>query len=170
MAKKLVEDGLVEVSWISQVTSDHVTPVNMQKPTGNPFRRNEKSLEPQKLVKKCIWMCGDLPLSKQLTAGNIICPTLMILADILYLLHTKDQNFNTYKSYDTELWMQCGACIKRLHSDHEGQYLSIAFDEHLSKSGTLQSLTVHDMPKYNGVSEQLNHMLLEKVQAMLHPS
>jgi hypothetical protein len=50
---------------------------------GNLFRRNKKSLELGKLVKRCIRMCGDLPLSKRLTAGSIIHPTLMILAGIL---------------------------------------------------------------------------------------
>jgi hypothetical protein len=65
------------------VTSGHVTPANTQRPIGNLFGRNEKSLELQKSVKRCIWMCGDHPLSKRLTAGSIIHPTLMILAGIL---------------------------------------------------------------------------------------
>ena len=55
----------------------------------------------------------------------------------LYVLCTEDQNFNAYKSYKAELQTQHGACIKRLHSDQGGQYLSTAFDEHLAKSGTL---------------------------------
>jgi transposase InsO family protein len=75
----------------------------------------------------------------------------------LYLLHTKDQNFDAYKSYEAELWTQCGAHIKKLHSDHGGKYLSGAFDKHLAKAGTLWSLTVHDTPEYNGVLERLTH-------------
>ena len=81
----------------------------------------------------------------------------------LYLLHIKNQNFDAYKYYKTKLWTQYGADIKRLHSDWGGEYLSTAFDEHFAKLETLWSLTVHGTPKYNGVSEWLNHMLLEKV-------
>jgi hypothetical protein len=40
----------------------------------------------------------------------------------------------------------------------------------LNKMGTVRKLTIHDMPKYNGVAERLNHTLLEKVRAMLHAS
>ena len=85
----------------------------------------------------------------------------------LYLLCTKNQNFNAYKNYEAELRNQCGACIKRLHSDCRGKYLSSPFNEHLAKSGTLWSINT---PKYNGVSEWLNCTLLKKVQAMLHAS
>jgi hypothetical protein len=37
---------------------------------------------------------------------------------------------------------------------------------HLKSKGTVQSLTVHDTPEENGVSERLNPMLLEHVRAM----
>jgi hypothetical protein len=86
----------------------------------------------------------------------------------LYLLRTKDQNFIAYKSYEAELQTQRGARIKRLCSDRGGKYLSTSFDDHLAKSETLRSLTVHDTPEYNGVSQQLNRTLLEKVRVMLH--
>src|ERR1700683_5107631 len=72
----------------------------------------------------------------------------------VYLLRTKNQNFDAYKNYEAELRTQRGAHIKRLRSDRRGEYLSGPFDEHLAKSGTLQSLTVHDTPEYNGVSER----------------
>jgi hypothetical protein len=41
---------------------------------------------------------------------------------------------------------------------------------HLQAAGTKQKLTVHDMPQHNGIAEQLNHTLVEKVRAMLHES
>ena len=43
------------------------------------------------------------------------------------------------------------------------EYISDPFDDHLFKTGTLQILTVHNTPEYDGVSERLNHTLLEKV-------
>jgi hypothetical protein len=36
--------------------------------------------------------------------------------------------------------------------------------------GTMQKLTIHDMPEYNSIVEHLNHTLLEKVQVMIHAS
>jgi hypothetical protein len=33
-----------------------------------------------------------------------------------------------------------------------------------------QWLTTHDMPEHNGVTESLNHCLLEHMHAMLHQS
>ena len=74
----------------------------------------------------------------------------------LYLLCTKGQIFNAYKAYEAELMTQRKARIKKLCSDRGGEYLSGPFDDHLSKSGTLRILTVHDTPEYNGVSERLN--------------
>jgi hypothetical protein len=88
----------------------------------------------------------------------------------LYLLRTKGQVFDAYKAYEAEFMTQRKASIKKLRSDQGGEYLSGPFDNHLSKAGTLQILTIHDTPKYNGVSERLNHTLLKKVQAMLHAS
>ena len=41
---------------------------------------------------------------------------------------------------------------------------------HLKWIGTKQKLTVHDTPEHNGVVECLNHMILEKIRAMLHAS
>jgi hypothetical protein len=60
--------------------------------------------------------------------------------------------------------------IKVLRSDRGREYLSGELSEYLDKMGTMQKLTIHDMPKYNGVVEHLNCTLLEKVQAMFHAS
>jgi hypothetical protein len=87
----------------------------------------------------------------------------------LYLLYIKDQTLDAYKAYEAELNMQHNIHIKKLRTDH-GEYLNEAFDKHLSQAGTIQILTVHDTPEYNGVSERLNWTLLEKVQAMMHAS
>jgi hypothetical protein len=57
--------------------------VNTQRPIGNLFGRNEKSLELWRLVKKYTQMCGDWHLSRLSMAGNIICLTLMTVAVIL---------------------------------------------------------------------------------------
>ena len=60
--------------------------------------------------------------------------------------------------------------IKCLRSDRGGEYLDDEFTVHLKHAGTVRKLMVHDTPEHNGVSERLNHTIMEKVQAMLHAS
>jgi hypothetical protein len=81
----------------------------------------------------------------------------------LYLLHFKSETFDAYKVCEAELKRQKDVEIKRLHSDRGGEYLSKKFSDDLKQAGTLRNLTVHDMPEHNGVAEQLNRNLLEKV-------
>ena len=57
--------------------------------------------------------------------------------------------------------------LNKLQTDSGGEYLSENFTTHLSRHVTVCSLTIHDTPEENGVSECLNHMLLEHVCAML---
>ena len=81
---------------------------------------------------------------------------------VTYLLQTKDEAFEAYKSFKAWATMQqhCKG-IKALHSDHGGKYLSAAFNQHLVKAGTTQRLTTHDTPQLNGITEQLNCTVLE---------
>jgi len=51
-----------------------------------------------------------------------------------------------------------------------GEYLSTEFLDHLQLKDTIWWLTIHDTPKYNGLSKRLNRTLIEKVHAMLHDS
>jgi hypothetical protein len=60
--------------------------------------------------------------------------------------------------------------IKRLHSDHGGEYTSSEFTKFLKEQGTECCLTTHDMPQHNGVVESLNHCLVECMHALLHQS
>ena len=60
--------------------------------------------------------------------------------------------------------------IKCLLTDRGGEYLSDEFSEHLKLAGTIRKLTVHDTPEHNGVSECLNHILMEKLRVMLDAS
>jgi hypothetical protein len=74
--------------------------------------------------------------------------------------------FGCYKQYEAWVEKQHSAKIKHLQTDHGGEYLSDAFTSHLKLKGTVRSLTVHDMPEENGVSERLNRTLLEHARAM----
>ena len=88
----------------------------------------------------------------------------------VYFLHSKEETFESYKSYEAWLMNQYGARIKCIRSDREGEYRSDEFDAHLKKAGMIRKLVVHDTPEHNGVAERLNRTLLEKVRAMLHES
>ena len=88
----------------------------------------------------------------------------------VYFLHSKDDTFDAYQTYEAWLSNQYKARIKSLCSDRGGEYLSNEFSAHLKKAGTIRRLTVHDTPEHNGVAERLNRTILEKVRAMLHDS
>ena len=90
---------------------------------------------------------------------------------VTYLLQTKDEAFEAYKSF--EAWattQQHCKGIKTLCSDCGGKYLSVAFDQHLVKAGMMQKLTTHDTPQLNGITERLKCTLLECIQAFMHSS
>ena len=89
----------------------------------------------------------------------------------LQLLGTKDGTFQAYK--DFESWAKLHHSIptfKTLRSDRGGEYLGKQFSSYLQSQGTTRKLTVHDTPEYNGISERLNRMLLERTRALLHAS
>lgn len=88
----------------------------------------------------------------------------------LYLQSAKSKTFESYKTYEAWLQTQHDAKVKRLRSDHGGEYLSDEFSHHLKGQGTERKLTTHETPQHNGVTEQLNRTLVERVRAMLHAS
>ena len=90
---------------------------------------------------------------------------------ITYLLCTKDEAFECYKSF--EAWattQQHCQVIKVLQSDCGSEYLSAAFNAHLAKAGTARKLTTHDTPQLNGIAERLNRTLLDRIRALTHAS
>ena len=80
------------------------------------------------------------------------------------------ETFKTYKRYEAWVRNHCNAFIKVLRTDQGGEYLSHEFTAHLEAQGTERVLTVHNTPQQNGVAEQLNGILAEKVRAMLYDS
>jgi transposase InsO family protein len=90
---------------------------------------------------------------------------------IMYLLCTKDEALEAYKSFEAWAIIQ-GHCtaIKVLQSDHSGEYLSRAFNQHLKKVGMARKLMTHNTPQLNGVIECLNWTLFERIHALTHTS
>ena len=79
----------------------------------------------------------------------------------------KAEAFGCYKQYEAWVETQHGVKVKCLQTDRGGEYLSQEFTTHLKSKGTVRSLTVHDTPEENGVSEHLNRTLLEHARAMI---
>ena len=88
----------------------------------------------------------------------------------LTTMRTKDEALQAYKDYAAWANTQHGARIKRLRSDHGGEYTSGAFTSFLKQQGTEQRLTTHNTPQHNGIAESLNRHLMERVRALLHQS
>lgn len=86
----------------------------------------------------------------------------------MYLLHSKSDMLQAYKTFEAWAETQLDAKIKCLHSDHGGEFTGAAFVKHLNLKGTVQKLTIHDTPKQNGVAEVLNHIAMEHTRAILH--
>jgi len=86
----------------------------------------------------------------------------------LEVLRTKDETFGTYKAFTAWAKTQHGTHIKRLRSDHGGEFTGCNFTSFLREEGTERCLTTHDMPQHNGMAELLNRQLLERMRAMLH--
>jgi len=84
---------------------------------------------------------------------------------VIYLMSKKSETFENYLAFKAWLKTQHNAQIRMLRSDRGGEYLSGEFSAHLKKVETICQLIVHNTPEYNGVSEQLNWTLLEKVHA-----
>ena len=86
----------------------------------------------------------------------------------LALLRSKDETLDAYKTYAAWVKTQHGAHIKRLRSNHGGEYTGGDFTKFLQEQGTECCLTTHDTPQHNGVAELLDRHLLERVRAMRH--
>jgi len=84
----------------------------------------------------------------------------------IFLLQTK-VIFEAYKTFEAWVETHLKTGIVCLHSDHGGEYMLKELIAYLDEGGTACKLAVHDTPKENGVSECLNHTLMEKVRAML---
>ena len=82
----------------------------------------------------------------------------------------KSETFAAYQQFEAWLDCQLVAKIKMLHSDRGGEYLGNEFILYLQRQGMAQHLTMHDTPQHNGIAEQLNRTILERIRALLHAS
>ena len=83
----------------------------------------------------------------------------------LYLLRNKDDAFNAFISYKTEVENQLSRKIKRIRSDRGGEYLSL--NDFCEKERIIHEVTLPHSPESNGAAERKNRTLKEMMNSML---
>jgi transposase InsO family protein len=85
----------------------------------------------------------------------------------VYLLKTKDEALNCFKTYKTEVENQLEKKIKYFRSDRGSEYFSNEFDLFCAEYGIIHEMTLPYSPQSNGVDERKNHTLTDLVNSML---
>ena len=88
----------------------------------------------------------------------------------VYLLKSKDEALNYFKIYKAEAENQLDRKIKRLRSDHGGEYFSNEFDYFCAEHGIIHERTPPYSPQSNEVAERKNRTLTNLINAMLDTS
>jgi transposase InsO family protein len=82
-------------------------------------------------------------------------------------LKTKDEALHYFKVYKVEVENQLEKKIKRLRSDHGGEYFSNEFSEFCVVYGIIHERTPPYSPQSNGIAERKNRTLTDLVNTML---
>jgi transposase InsO family protein len=85
----------------------------------------------------------------------------------VYLLKTKDEALNYFKTYKAEDENQLKKKIKYFRSDRGGEYFSNEFNLFCAKHGIIHERTLPYSPQSNGVAERKNRTLTDLVNSML---
>ena len=87
----------------------------------------------------------------------------------VYLLSSKDEAVNAFKSYKAEVETQLNKKIKIIRSDRGGEY-EFPFEEICTEFGIVHQMTAPYTPQSNGVAERKNRSLKETMNALLNSS
>jgi transposase InsO family protein len=85
----------------------------------------------------------------------------------VYLLKTKEEVLNYFKTYKAEVENQLEKKIKHFRSNRGGEYFYNEFDLFCAEHGIIHERMPPYLPQSNGVVERKNHTLTELVNAML---
>ena len=85
----------------------------------------------------------------------------------IYLLKSKDEALHYFKIYKAEVENQLERKIKRVMSNHGGEYFSNNFTLFYEEHGIIHERTPPYSPQSNGVAERKNRTLIDLVNAML---
>ncbi|KAK8950761.1 hypothetical protein KSP39_PZI003380 [Platanthera zijinensis] len=85
----------------------------------------------------------------------------------VYLLKSKDEAFETFKTFKSRVENQLNLKIKRFRSDRGGEYTVTGFKEFCASEGIILETTAPYSPQSNGVAERKNRTLTEMLNSML---
>lgn len=85
----------------------------------------------------------------------------------VYLMKNKDQAFDMFKIYKSEVENKKEKRIKVLRTDRGGEYFPIEFSIFCEENGILHQTSAPSTPQQNGLAERKNRTLVEMVNAML---
>ena len=87
----------------------------------------------------------------------------------VYLLSSKDEAGNAFKTYKAEVETQLNKKIKIIRSDKGGEY-EFPFEEICTEFGIVHQMTAPYTPQSKGVAERKNRSLKETMNALLNSS
>ncbi|GJW79897.1 retrovirus-related pol polyprotein from transposon TNT 1-94 [Tanacetum coccineum] len=102
---------------------------------------------------------GMLPKCSKDKISNKFC--------YVYLINTKDEALNMFKTYKVEVENQLDKKIKILRFDRGGEYESNDFAEFCATFGIIHQTTAPYTPQQNGVAERKNRTLKNMINSML---
>jgi transposase InsO family protein len=85
-----------------------------------------------------------------------------------YFINTKDQAFNKFREFKSQVEKETGRHIKFLRTDRGGEYTSNYFQSYLKNHGIQHQLTAPYSPQQNGVAERFNRTIIEMAKSMMH--
>ena len=88
----------------------------------------------------------------------------------LFLMRHKSEVFEKFKNFKTMIEVQTGKKIKCLRTDNGLEFCNAPMDEFCAEFGIKRHKTVPYNWHQNGVAEQMNRTLLDRVRAMLAAS
>ncbi|TQE08632.1 hypothetical protein C1H46_005724 [Malus baccata] len=86
----------------------------------------------------------------------------------VYLIHSKDEALNMFKTFKAEAENQLDKRIKVLRLDRGGEYESNDFAEFCSTHGIIHQTATPYTPQQNGVAERKNRTLKDMINSMLN--
>lgn len=86
------------------------------------------------------------------------------------LVENKDEAFQYFKKFKAEVENQIERKIKRLHDNHQGEYMSNELSQFCAEHGIIHEVTPPYSPQTNEVAERKNRTLTDLVNAMLESS
>jgi transposase InsO family protein len=85
----------------------------------------------------------------------------------VYLMKNKDESFDMFKKYKTEVENQNDKRMKVLKSDRGGEYFPQEFTNYCEENGLIHQRSAPYTPQQNGVAERKNRILVDMLNVMI---